>query len=190
MLQNTYHHSGAAKQLQIYLTKQLSGFCICSALLENQNSWSTMTILPLIGSSSWYCYDTKIEKQPPKPEIYIMLTVQTNKCTIREAWSLLLRPTSHSKVYLNAGPVIYLLCTYGIQHLEMQQSLAKYLNIFSTSGDGVTHKPLMYHVEVKFKPRYTQHFQTFQPCPVSDWKEGKFPLVITRKGQFLFSVFD
>lgn len=130
-----------------------------------------------------------VKNTPQNPEIYIKLTVQTTKCTIREAWSLLSRPTSHSKVYLKARPVIDL-HTYSIQHLVMQQNLAKYLNIFSTSGGGVTHKPLMYHVEVKFKPRYTQYLQTFQPCPVSDWKEGKFPLVIIRKCQFLFSVFD
>lgn len=60
-------------------------------------------------------------------------------------------------MYLNDGTVIDLLCTYGTQRLVMQPTLVKYLNIFSTSGEGVTHEPPMYSVEGKFKPGYTQH---------------------------------
>jgi len=45
------------------------------------------------------------------------------------------------------------------QHLAMQPILVKYFNICSASREGVTHMPLLYIVEVKFMPRYTQVLQ-------------------------------
>lgn len=82
-----------------------------------------------------------------------------NKCITSESWSLFLRPNSQFEVYLNVGTVFYLLCTYYTQHLTMQPNLVKYLNICSTSKEGVTSAPLMYIVQVKFMPGFTQHLQ-------------------------------